>query len=904
MKTSICVNYCKKIFNAAVIAALSFSLILSNTAGYAQPAPGLVMPEPGVMVNASMPFEPALLKGVTLHEENPFEFDFIVDSGNTNFNDEELSLEVEKLIRYFVASVTIPGDSLWVNLSPYEEDRIIAAALGKTELGRDMLTQDYLLKQLTASLIYPETDLGKIFWEKLYKQAYERYGTTELPKDLFNKVWILPDKAEVFEKNNTVYITKSSLKVLSDADYLALRKNTGNSSAGHVNEETRQLSSLSSDIVRELIIPEIEKEINQGENFAPVRQIYNSLILAKWYKEKIKDSLLAETYVDQNKIDGVDLEDDAIKQKVYDQYLLAYEKGVYDYVKDEYDPSSGQFIPRKYFSGGIEGKTIRLEPGEEGMAGESFTGRGFKSKAVLFDGAMLTNNTTRRKFLKIMGISGLAAAFSKLVPWQKITGLFAPLSVFSQTAEGEVTFGWSPNPESTLAGYKLYYGEQSRSYHTSLDIPLTLEGFDPLHPTITLTDNIAWGRQYYFACTAYDVNGFESDFSTEVAVYLSYKLPLLNDIREDYRFNSTNIPADGSSFYVHMDTAIQALTYPSILNGTPVIQTRNRDLTSTYPDYFTATVNNDTNVWFFIAVDSRVTPPGGAVYLGPEYHIQATDRIIFKLYYYPGPAAGGGDIVVPGTAAIDRRAANSFFIAVEAGRHPVAGFFTRPQEVQVEEYIGNGVGRTPFLNSSETIVSPVHPVFYSGSLIKTMKDGATALSDTALVKRDTAFVLFANEPPALPDHIEAQFMGDEYMITTSDGVYDAYLLKFSGEVFPDPVAHFGAVELPVGAGFLLAMDPHSLPMEEFAQAGRRFFAQSKASLAQAASVLTASLAKANEEVGGIDMNDIHVNNFGENANINFNQEHLKVLINIDPKGLTPKVIHSSPIKSAASLFNL
>ena len=30
-------------------------------------------------------------------------------------------------------------------------------------MGRDMLAQDYILKQLTASLIYPEKDLGKDF---------------------------------------------------------------------------------------------------------------------------------------------------------------------------------------------------------------------------------------------------------------------------------------------------------------------------------------------------------------------------------------------------------------------------------------------------------------------------------------------------------------------------------------------------------------------------------------------------------------------------------------------------------------------------------------------------------------------------------------------------------------------
>ena len=40
-------------------------------------------------------------------------------------------------------------------------------------MGRDMLGQDYILKQITASLIYPESNLGKKFWDK-YTQKPNR----------------------------------------------------------------------------------------------------------------------------------------------------------------------------------------------------------------------------------------------------------------------------------------------------------------------------------------------------------------------------------------------------------------------------------------------------------------------------------------------------------------------------------------------------------------------------------------------------------------------------------------------------------------------------------------------------------------------------------------------------------
>ncbi len=104
-------------------------------------------------------FTPIIVRGLTLHPENPLRFDFIVDTGDENLDDEEFKEESEKLIKYFLASLTVPEEKLWVNLSPYEKDKIISQEFGTTEMGVDLLAQDYILKQLTASLVYPEDSL-------------------------------------------------------------------------------------------------------------------------------------------------------------------------------------------------------------------------------------------------------------------------------------------------------------------------------------------------------------------------------------------------------------------------------------------------------------------------------------------------------------------------------------------------------------------------------------------------------------------------------------------------------------------------------------------------------------------------------------------------------------------------
>jgi len=298
------------------------------------------LPVPGTMVGESVPFAPLALKGLVVNPNKPLEFQFIVDTGRGPQDTASIKDQTNQLVKYFLAGLTIPEGDLWVNLSPYEKDRMVPEALGQTDLGRDLLAQDYILKQLTASLIYPEKDLGKEFWSRVYQKSQEKFGTTNIPVNTFNKVWILPNQAQVFENGNAAYVTQSTLKIMLDQDYLAKQKH-----------QATQASSVSSQVVREIVLPEIEKEVNAGKNFAPLRQIYQALILAKWYKETIQNGLLDAVYTNKNKVAGVNLGDPAVKEQIYQRYLQAYKKGAFNYIKENSTPD-GQAMPRKYFSGG------------------------------------------------------------------------------------------------------------------------------------------------------------------------------------------------------------------------------------------------------------------------------------------------------------------------------------------------------------------------------------------------------------------------------------------------------------------------------------------------------------------------------------------------------------------------
>ncbi len=354
-------------FNRVVSSFIAVTFILSSVVppnrSYAQliPEGGVMLPPVGSMLNLTKGFEPTLIKGITLYPDNPLKFDFIVDTGNTGMKDENLRKEANKLIKYFLATLTVPQKDLWVNLSPYEKDRIIPTGFGKTEMGRDLLAQDYLLKQLTASLMYPEKDLGKEFWNRVHKKAMEKFGTYDIPMNTFNKIWIIPEKSVVYEHDNSAFVIYSHLKVMLEEDYVALEKNMGNTSFGldsMPDAKAKETSAIQSAVVKEVLIPEIEKEVNEGKTFANLRQIFNSLILAAWYKKNLKESLLGQVYMDQNKTAGVDFKDKTANQKIYDQYLQAFQKGVYNYIKDDYDPKTQEVTPRKYFSGGADATAV------------------------------------------------------------------------------------------------------------------------------------------------------------------------------------------------------------------------------------------------------------------------------------------------------------------------------------------------------------------------------------------------------------------------------------------------------------------------------------------------------------------------------------------------------------------
>lgn len=90
-------------------------------------------------------------------------------------------------------------------------------------------------------------------------------------------------------------------------------------------------------------------------------------------------------------------------------------------------------------------------------------------------------------------------------------GLSACLVAPALAPAATVTLAWDPSPDTNVVGYYIYFGPASGDYTNKLSagsaLTLTVPGLAP-------------GSAYYFAATAVDATGLESEFSQEVSTNL------------------------------------------------------------------------------------------------------------------------------------------------------------------------------------------------------------------------------------------------------------------------------------------------------------------------------------------------------------------------------------------------
>ena len=275
---------------------------------------------------------------------------------------------------------------------------------------------DYRLKRLSASLLHPDTETGRAFWQEVLGRSKERGLNDSTPLAAFQRVWIVPDKAVVYEgtresierfkrgdpepnevsahEQPCAFVVEQHLKAMTERQYLAGRGQ---------GEPSDEIALICDQIFRENVLPIVEKEVNEGENFAEFRQIYYSLILATWFKKKYRDHSKVAKYIDSGRPkqlgvqivtvqpwsfepEGPTERQTAVQpeppqekplnilapasnvdrirssasyripenRKYFERYLEVFEHGVFRVERDELVRGTGRKRPRTYLAGGID----------------------------------------------------------------------------------------------------------------------------------------------------------------------------------------------------------------------------------------------------------------------------------------------------------------------------------------------------------------------------------------------------------------------------------------------------------------------------------------------------------------------------------------------------------------------
>jgi hypothetical protein len=312
-------------------------------------------------------------------------FSYALKAKKAEKDDEIIEMEnaTELSLNSFFIGLTLPESKFWVNLNPWEPDVIADEDLRKTDMGRIMLEADLQMKKDFCKYGNPcESEIGDEYWELLNKKSEElaeecmKKHPAEIEETdnvLFSPVtrhWIVPDKTDVYGTDDEVYIVDITLNIESDpvyehSTYQIVNQNPSLSDEckEDLDEAAMEYGRYAMELEEVMILPLVVQEVNHGGYYSDLRQVYTSLALAQWYKDKIRHT----SGIFTNLIDSKDLTELESKyiwdaEDIWRDYVKSFKEGEYHCWKNR-TYEKGDYIiteSRLYSSGGVDFTDIKL----------------------------------------------------------------------------------------------------------------------------------------------------------------------------------------------------------------------------------------------------------------------------------------------------------------------------------------------------------------------------------------------------------------------------------------------------------------------------------------------------------------------------------------------------------------
>jgi hypothetical protein len=188
----------------------------------------------------------------------------------------------------FMTGLAVNNNKFWVNLNPWEMDRIIDEELGQSEVGRIMLEADLQMKRDFSNYGNPcANETGKALWSLLDKkrEALVQQCMNKFPGEIQNtdkvrfrpvtRHWIIPDKAYAYSNETQIYIINSTLAISSEpvADQSTFEihdQDIGTLSKGcfeELNKSVREYGEYYKDLTDRMILPYVVSDVNNGGKY-------------------------------------------------------------------------------------------------------------------------------------------------------------------------------------------------------------------------------------------------------------------------------------------------------------------------------------------------------------------------------------------------------------------------------------------------------------------------------------------------------------------------------------------------------------------------------------------------------------------------------------------------------------
>jgi tetratricopeptide (TPR) repeat protein len=248
--------------------------------------------------------------GVNEDSSGNITFDYLYKAQKAEGTSQGIDLKNSKTIGLtaFKTGLAVPDDKFWVNLAPWEPDRIIDEQLRQSEVGRIMLEADLQMKRDVSNYDNPcASETGKALLDLLEKkrEALVQQCIDEFPGEIENmdnvrfvpvtRHWIVPDKIYAYTNGTQIYIINATLTISSEpmpehSIFQVGNQDTATLSKGsleELNKSAKEYGEYSREIEDRMILPYVIEDVNHGKKYEDLRNVYIALALAQWYKSSV-----------------------------------------------------------------------------------------------------------------------------------------------------------------------------------------------------------------------------------------------------------------------------------------------------------------------------------------------------------------------------------------------------------------------------------------------------------------------------------------------------------------------------------------------------------------------------------------------------------------------------------------